>query len=76
MLQGLPAPGRKLEHASGAFVVYLGVDESAIPPECPPHLQFLYNADGPIGENNLFVSVSHPGDGRALLGKQQLLLLR
>ena len=56
----------KLPPASGAFVVYLGVDESAIPPGCPPHLQFLYNIDGPIGENNsLFVSVSHPGDGRA-----------
>ncbi len=59
----------KLPPASGAFVVYLGVDESAIPPECPPHLQFMYNANGPIGENNsLFVSVSHPGDGRAPAG--------
>lgn len=59
----------KLPQASGAFVVYLGVDESAIPFGCPPHLQFLYDADGPIGENNsLFVSVSHPGDGRAPVG--------
>lgn len=59
----------KLPSGSGAFVVYLGVDKSAIPPECPPHLQFLYDADGPIGENNsLFVSVSHPGDGRASAG--------
>jgi C-3',4' desaturase CrtD len=56
----------KLPPASGAFVVYLGVDASAIPPGCPPHLQFMYDPDGPIGENNsLFVSVSHPGDGRA-----------
>jgi len=39
----------KPPQASGAFVVvYLGVD-SAIPPGCPPHLQFLYDADGPIG---------------------------
>jgi len=30
----------KNPQASGAFVVYLGVDESAIPPGCPPHLQF------------------------------------
>ncbi|MBD2165079.1 C-3',4' desaturase CrtD [Calothrix membranacea FACHB-236] len=64
----------KLPPASGAFVVYLGVDASAIPLECPPHLQFLYNADGPIGENNsLFVSVSHPGDGRAPEGKATII---
>jgi C-3',4' desaturase CrtD len=56
----------KLPQASGAFVVYLGVKIDAIPPNCPPHLQFLYDYDGPIGENNsLFVSVSQPGDGRA-----------
>lgn len=56
----------KLPTASGAFVIYLGVKEAAIPPDCPPHLQFLYRYDGPIAENNsLFVSVSQPGDGRA-----------
>lgn len=60
----------KLPPASGAFVVYLGVEERAIPPNCPPHLQFMYDYQGPIGENNsLFVSVSHPGDGRAPQGK-------
>ena len=60
----------KLPSPWGAFIVYLGVDESAIPTNCPPHLQFFYNYDGPIGENNsLFVSVSHPGDGRAPTGK-------
>ncbi|NEN91158.1 MAG: C-3',4' desaturase CrtD [Okeania sp. SIO3H1] len=70
-----PMPGykhrvNKLPSPSGAFVIYLGVDESAIPEDCPPHLQFFYNYDGPIGENNsLFVSVSHPGDGRAPTGK-------
>lgn len=59
----------KLPPASGAFVVYLGVDESAIPSGCPPHLQFMYDADGLVGENNsLFVSVSRPGDGRAPTG--------
>jgi C-3',4' desaturase CrtD len=74
-LLGDQAPSRywqrvdKLPPASGAFVVYLGVTAAAIPPDCPPHLQFLYDADGPIGENNsLFVSVSHPGDGRAPAG--------
>jgi C-3',4' desaturase CrtD len=63
-----------LPPASGAFVVYLGVDESAIGPECPPHLQFMYDANGPIGENNsLFVSVSQPGDGRAPDGQRTLI---
>ena len=56
----------KLPAASGAFVVYLGVKQAAIPPNCPPHLQFLYDYESPIAENNsLFVSVSHAGDGRA-----------
>ncbi|MEA5507522.1 C-3',4' desaturase CrtD [Halotia wernerae UHCC 0503] len=64
----------KLPPASGAFVVYLGVDVSAIPLDCPPHLQFMYDANGPIGENNsLFVSVSHPGDGRAPEGKATII---
>ncbi|BAY44959.1 amine oxidase [Scytonema sp. HK-05] len=64
----------KLPPASGAFVVYLGVDESAIPSGCPPHLQFMYDAKGSIGENNsLFVSVSHRGDGRAPDGKATII---
>jgi C-3',4' desaturase CrtD len=64
----------KLPPASGAFVVYLGVERSAIPEACAPHLQFLYDADGPIAENNsLFVSVSHPGDGRAPEGKATII---
>ncbi|MDB9526581.1 C-3',4' desaturase CrtD [Oscillatoria sp. CS-180] len=63
-----------LEESSGAFVVYLGVDQAAIPENCPPHLQFLYDYDGPIGENNsLFVSVSRPGDGRAPEGKATII---
>ena len=64
----------KLPSGSGAFVIYLGVDQAAIPTDCPPHLQFLYNYDGPIGENNsLFVSVSRPGDGRAPEGKATII---
>ena len=64
----------KLADSSGAFVVYLGVDQAAIPADCPPHLQFLYDYDGPIGENNsLFVSVSRPGDGRAPEGKATVI---
>jgi C-3',4' desaturase CrtD len=72
--QGYQRRVDKLPPSSGAFVVYLGVDQSAIPDHCPPHLQFLYDYDGPIGENNsLFVSVSHPGDGRAPDGKATLI---
>ncbi|MEP0919281.1 C-3',4' desaturase CrtD [Leptolyngbya sp. DQ-M1] len=64
----------KLPPASGAFVIYLGVDRAAIPTDCPPHLQFLYDYDGAIGENNsLFVSVSHEGDGRAPSGKATIV---
>ncbi len=64
----------KLPPASGAFVIYLGVNQAAIPPNCPPHLQFLYDYDGPIGENNsLFVSVSQPGDGRAPAGRATII---
>jgi len=63
----------KLPPAWGAFVVYLGVHKNAIPENCPPHLQFLYEyaSNGQetrqqICENNsLFVSVSRPEDGRA-----------
>jgi C-3',4' desaturase CrtD len=60
----------KLPTASGAFVVYLGVTQEAIPPGCPSHLQFLDDYEGEVAENNsLFVSVSHEGDGRAPAGK-------
>ncbi len=55
-------------------MIYLGVDRSSIPPECPPHLQFLYDEQGVIGENNsLFVSVSKEGDGRAPTGKATII---
>lgn len=64
----------QLPEPSGAFVVYLGVTEAAIPANCPPHLQFLYDPAGPIGENNsLFVSVSRPGDGRAPTGQATVI---
>ena len=63
-----------LPAGSGAFVLYLGVDAAAIPADCPPHLQFFYNYDGPIAENNtLFVSVSRPGDGRAPAGRATII---
>ncbi|WP_035984259.1 C-3',4' desaturase CrtD [Leptolyngbya sp. KIOST-1] len=63
-----------LPPGSGAFVLYLGVEAAAIPADCPPHLQFFYNYDGPIAENNtLFVSVSRPGDGRAPAGRATIV---
>ncbi len=64
----------KLPEASGAFAIYLGVKQEAIPSDCPPHLQFLYDYDGVIGENNsLFVSVSKPHDGRAPMGQATII---
>jgi C-3',4' desaturase CrtD len=69
-LHGYSNRVEKLPTPWGAFVVYLGVEQQAIPPDCPPHLQFLYDGDGSIAENNsLFVSVSCPGDGRAPEGR-------
>jgi len=65
----LPAPGKK---TPSGFVVYLGVDESAIPPGCPPHLQFLYDADGPIGRTIPCLSQS-AGDDRAPTGQATII---
>lgn len=64
----------RLPPASGAFVVYLGVSRAAIAADCPPHLQFMYDGNAMIGENNsLFVSVSKEGDGRAPQGTATLI---
>jgi C-3',4' desaturase CrtD len=64
----------QLPQPSAAFVLYLGVDRSAIPADCPPHLQFFYDPTQMIGENNsLFVSVSKEGDGRAASGKATII---
>lgn len=69
-LKGYEKRVESLPPSSGAFVIYLGVEPSAVPEGCPPHLQFMYDYDGPIAENNsLFVSVSRAGDGRAPSGK-------
>ena len=74
LLSGYQKRVKKLPQPSGAFVVYLGVKREAIPPDCSPHLQFLYDRDEIIGENNsLFVSVSKPGDGRAPEGQATLI---
>ncbi|HIK46085.1 MAG TPA: C-3',4' desaturase CrtD [Leptolyngbyaceae cyanobacterium M65_K2018_010] len=74
MPQGYRRRVAELPPSSGAFVIYLGVEAAAIPPDCPPHLQFFYHYDGPIGDNNsLFVSVSRPGDGRAPAGQATII---
>ncbi|MGB7084433.1 MAG: C-3',4' desaturase CrtD [Phormidesmis sp.] len=73
-MKGYEQRVKKLLPSSGAFVIYLGVEQSAVPEDCPPHLQFMYDYDGPIAENNsLFVSVSRPGDGRAPDGKATVI---
>lgn len=70
LLKGYERRVNNLPEANGAFVLYLGVDETAIPENCPPHLQFLYDYQGVVGEkNSLFVSVSRAGDGRAPKGQ-------
>jgi len=70
LLRGYQRRVENLPSANGAFVLYLGVDRQAIPENCPPHLQFLYDYEGVVGEkNSLFVSVSQPGDGRAPEGQ-------
>lgn len=70
LLQGYQQRVEQLPPANGAFVLYLGVDRKAIPENCPPHLQFLYDYGGMVGEkNSWFVSVSQPGDGRAPTGQ-------
>ncbi|MDR9402519.1 MAG: C-3',4' desaturase CrtD [Halothece sp. Uz-M2-17] len=69
-LRGYQRRVENLPSANGAFVLYLGVDRRAIPENCPPHLQFLYDYEDVVGEkNSLFVSVSKPGDGRAPEGQ-------
>ncbi|MEL6552021.1 MAG: C-3',4' desaturase CrtD [Cyanobacteria bacterium J06621_11] len=73
-MKGYKKRVENLEPSSGAFVIYLGVEQSAVPENCPPHLQFLYDYNGPIAENNsLFVSVSRAGDGRAPAGKATII---
>ena len=73
-MKGYEKRVKKLPPASGAFVIYLGVKQTAVPESCPPHLQFLYDYEGAIAENNsLFVSVSRLGDGRAPEGKATII---
>ncbi len=56
--------------AWGAFMLYLGVDQTALPPGFATHHQVILNPEKPMGEgNSVFISISHPGDAtRAPLG--------
>ncbi|HQY91029.1 NAD(P)/FAD-dependent oxidoreductase [Caldilinea sp.] len=73
-----PAALQKLPDAPqpgwGAFMVYVGVDERAIPPELPLHHQVL--AREPLGEgNSVFLSLSPAWDsGRAPAGRRALTI--
>ena len=53
----------------------MGVDRSAIPENCPPHLQFLEAYENSTADkpHSLFVSVSKEGDGRAPEGKATII---
>ena len=47
----------------GAAVVFLGVPEDEVAGQAFTHHQFLHDYDRPLGDgNNMFVSVSAPGD--------------
>lgn len=60
----------------GAFTLYLGVDERAIPIDFPDHHQLLLDPAHPVGEGNtLFMSVSPIWDtSRAPAGKRTITL--
>lgn len=55
----------------GAFVLYLGVDQTLLPPNFAYHQQVIMDPTKPLGEgNSVFVSISHPHDqNRAPQGK-------
>ena len=76
--EGIPGPLRRLPARPpgswGAFVVYVGLDGSAIPADFPLHHQVVLRR--PLGEGNtLFLSISPEWDaGRAPSGKRALTL--
>lgn len=49
----------------GAFTLYLGVDEAALPADTPDHHQVVQDPTRPLGEtNSIFISLSERGDMR------------
>lgn len=71
ILQKLPA---QPQDGWGAFMVYAGIEESAIPPDFPLHHQVIVRE--PMGEaNTVFLSLSPVWDqGRAPAGKRALTI--
>lgn len=65
---GYGARLRHLEDPSGALVLYAAVERSALPADCPAHLQLDWADPG-----SLFVSVSREGDGRAPAGEATVI---
>ena len=57
-----------LPEPSGALVLYGVVQRSALPTDCPGHLQ-----RGTDNSGSLFVSISRDGDGRAPIGEATLI---
>lgn len=58
----------RLQAPSGALVMYGAVPRSALPRDCPAHLQLDH-----IRPGSLFVSVSREGDGRAPSGEATVI---
>jgi len=56
----------------GAFVLYLGVQDAALPPDLPDHHQIITEMQGPLGEGrSLFISLSPRWDtSRAPAGQR------
>jgi phytoene dehydrogenase-like protein len=58
-----PYLDRDRDHYGGAVVVFLGVPEDEVAEQRFTHHQLLQDYDEPLGDgNNMFVSVSAPGD--------------
>lgn len=64
------------EHEGGAIVVFLGVPEEAVAGHDVTHHQILRGYDEPMGNgNNMFVSVSAPGDTMSALEGHRAVVL-
>lgn len=58
----------------GAFILYLGVPESALPPHSG-HYQVIRDYDVPLGEgNSIFISISEANEGRAPNGHRAVTI--
>jgi C-3',4' desaturase CrtD len=81
-LLGAAAPRRLLRAIAaaprgwGAFTLYLGVDEAAIPAGLAEHHQVIARYDRPLGEaNSVFISAHPPDDRRRAPAGQRALTI-